>query len=231
MLITPKDLEENNGPKLKGSYLKELYELQEGTETSKHWPIGGFYHNKMSKWEEYIKEKHEGQTHHDGSPYYEHLERVRAKAIVIAQQFYKHSPDKMEASDLIGKVALGHDVIEDQGATEESIKYALKDYSYAPSVSYCINILSRKNNETYFDFIRRVIYYHDVKTNAGALAQEYCLIVKLSDLYDNTRNLKEGALKDNYRFATQKIGSALIALNPLATEIQRTILDIIEPTN
>jgi len=80
-------------------------------------------------------------------------------------------------------IAICHDVIED---TETSIE-DIKDL-FNPYIVDGIIALTRKEGENYFDFImsiRNTPYYR----------------IKIFDLDDNMPDLKEGCLKDKYRFA------------------------------
>lgn len=82
-------------------------------------------------------------------------------------------------------VALMHDVLED---TDYTVPMML-EAGIARTTAGLVIALTRKDGETYYAYINRVC------TNPDAIK------VKLADLADNMRDLKEGSLKDKYRLA------------------------------
>jgi (p)ppGpp synthase/HD superfamily hydrolase len=87
-----------------------------------------------------------------------------------------------------------HDVLEDTTTTKQD----LVDAGLPHEVIDIVECLTRKQNETYFDFIMRV------SENSSAS------VVKLADIDDNMATLKESSLKDKYRFARKVLASELV---------------------
>lgn len=86
--------------------------------------------------------------------------------------------------------ALLHDGVKDGHISEEELRN--KFLSFHVDI---IMLLTRKSNETYFDFIRRIV-------NAQRTAEGFsATVVKLADLTHNMSDLNEGSLRDKYRFA------------------------------
>ena len=82
-------------------------------------------------------------------------------------------------------IAILHDVIEDTSVSCED----LLDEGFNIGIVDAVLCLSRRKGENYFDFIFRCCHNYDA------------VLVKLADLCDNMSDLKEGSLKDKYRFA------------------------------
>ncbi len=82
-------------------------------------------------------------------------------------------------------IAVLHDVLEDTSAT----KYSLTTLGVDQDIIKVIEILSRRVNETYLDFILRISKH------------KKATLIKIEDITDNLSDLKEGSLKDKYRFA------------------------------
>ena len=82
-------------------------------------------------------------------------------------------------------IALLHDVIEDGNVT---VNYLQKKGIPLELIKVVV-ILSKKKDENYLDFILRISNNKDA------------IIVKLADLEDNLKDLKEGTKKDKYRLA------------------------------
>lgn len=83
-------------------------------------------------------------------------------------------------------VAWLHDVLEDTSVTREDLLKAGIGEEYVVMVE----ALTRKDGETYFDFIMRMGCSHMPRR------------IKIADVEDNLGdNLKEGSLKDKYRLA------------------------------
>ena len=85
----------------------------------------------------------------------------------------------------LASIAWLHDVIEDTGLTEKD----LKDRGVLIDIVNSVKTLSKVESENYLDFILR-IKRHDL-----------AIPVKIADIRDNMRDLKEGSLKDKYRLA------------------------------
>lgn len=82
-------------------------------------------------------------------------------------------------------VAWLHDVVEDTPMNFED----LKKLGVPAEVIMGIDGMTRREGETYLDFILRV------KDN------QFAMPVKIADIKDNMVSLKEGSLKDKYRLA------------------------------
>ncbi len=160
--------------------------------------------------EAFAKKKREG-----GEPYFNHLTRVKDAAISSVHQLKKVSEENFKeftsaiSDDLdivlivVEAVSLGHDYIEDIG-TVSDLFHLVTDSELqelgAEKVSIimsAIKMLSRNENENYFDFINRIA------NSKNMLAK----LVKLADLNDNMSDSKEGSRKDKYRFAYEKISA------------------------
>lgn len=104
---------------------------------------------------ELVEELFENKTDKGGHPYIQHLLRV--------------------SSNVKGKiaktVALLHDIIEDTDITKED----LIEMGFLHEVVDAVDILSRKENETYNEFILRI----------AASANPLAINVKIADLEDN----------------------------------------------
>ena len=119
--------------------------------------------------EQVATEAHKGQTRWNGEPYI-----IHPKAVANS---FENPGFKI--------IAFLHDVIEDTFITyEDLIKKGIPE-----KLAKVVSILSRRENETYYDFILR-ISKHDMATK-----------VKIGDLNHNLSDLKEGTLKDKYRLA------------------------------
>ena len=92
-----------------------------------------------------------------------------------------------QRSDVDREVGWLHDVFEDTEVTEENLRHA----GVGELVIASVKVLTRKEGETYFDYINRV-----VNSAFGSAVK-----VKTADLEDNMRDLKEGSMRDKYRFA------------------------------
>lgn len=127
----------------------------------------------------------------DGKPYFTHLEAV---AQIVDDNYYDLIPDQARENWgghklLVMAIAYLHDIIEDTDTTMED----LKELGFPPLVYETVEILSRRKDETYFDFIMRI-------NDSGP----FCIAakaVKLADLQHNMSDLNEGSLKDKYRLA------------------------------
>ena len=132
----------------------------------------------MIDWQECLeiaREAHKGQFRRiHKEPYINHPIRVAAN----------FDDDKMKC------IALLHDVIEDTGITDEELRLKGVDRDTIKIVK----ILSRREGETYYDFIMR-IGNHDK-----------AILIKIADIKDNIRDLSEGSLKDKYRLAQYVLG-------------------------
>jgi len=124
----------------------------------------------VRKAEEIARKAHYTQKRWSGSPYIEHPKRV-------ALSFNDFD------CRIVGWL---HDVLEDTSITEQD----LINSGIPRRLAGVVKILSRKKEETYYDFILRI------KQNPTATK------VKIADIEDNINdNLKECSLKDKYQLA------------------------------
>ena len=132
---------------------------------------------------------HSGQFRKNtGEPYISHPIAV-AK---IAEQLYLENTtsdphDREVIARKIWIVGVLHDVIEDTDVTFETISSAFPDVH----ILEALNILTRKKDQTYFDFIKNIV------EKGSVIART----VKIADITHNMSDLHEGSLKDKYRFA------------------------------
>jgi len=82
-------------------------------------------------------------------------------------------------------IALLHDVLEDSDFTSED----LLGWGVGEEIIDVVYILSRKNGESYFDFIMR------------CLNNNIATIIKIADIRDNLINLHPGSMRDKYELA------------------------------
>ena len=119
---------------------------------------------------DWITHCHEGQTRWDGSPYVNHPIRVSKRV-------------RLEKHKIVG---LLHDVVEDCGVSLDD----LKKMGYDRSVVAGVNAVTRRDGESYAEFIKRC--------SKNAIGLE----VKIADIEDNIAdNLKKGQRKDKYEIA------------------------------
>jgi (p)ppGpp synthase/HD superfamily hydrolase len=144
----------------------------------------------------YAEAKHAGQKRRNGEPYFSHVEAV---ATIVRDSWLESTNEY----DIVAAAYL-HDVIEDCGVT----KQGLIEEGFPVMVAEIVDALSRKPGETYFDFIMRLHHMYD--TSSSGPLREGIIEVKLADLQHNMSDLKEGSLKDKYRFAKYILTQPLI---------------------
>jgi (p)ppGpp synthase/HD superfamily hydrolase len=144
--------------------------------------------NVALRAKEFAKMAHAGQKRWDGSDYYdnhvrivgEYVEKHMEELIPNNSSYWYKDPYWRE--QLI-EAAYLHDVLEDT-------TYKLDDFKIF--TQGIVEILTKKDGCTYFDYIKN-IKESDLMVPARA--------IKIADLRHNMSNLKEGAMKDKYRFA------------------------------
>ena len=143
--------------------------------------------NYIEKARQFAEEKHFGQKRKDGKDYFTHVEAV---AKIVQDNWLAQGANTIwnDFKDDVVAAAYLHDVIEDCGVTKQQ----LIDEGFSQQTVRLVEILSKKEGENYFDFIMRI---NKDRLRFGAVA------VKLADLHHNMSDLKEGSLKDKYRFA------------------------------
>lgn len=134
---------------------------------------------------------HKGQKRKDGKPYITHPQAV---ADIVSNHFFDLMPANASAranwsvcKNHIIAAALLHDTIEDTFITSEYLRNA----GMPEMVIEIVQLCTKKPGENYFDFIMRL-------QESGYVGAK---IVKLADLRHNMSDLKEGSMKDKYRFA------------------------------
>ena len=134
----------------------------------------------------YIAEKaHRGQFRRDGfEPYINHPVRVSYHAL-------KEAPSGGPYYTDVQVVALLHDVIEDTHHTVESLK-AEGMGGWADVV----DVLSRKPDETYFDYIRGIKKYAE-KQDGTHWKENAAVLVKIADIWDNISDVP-GSSRSEY---------------------------------
>jgi (p)ppGpp synthase/HD superfamily hydrolase len=119
------------------------------------------------------------------------------KVAEIAEQIFleEFRPKFSDGADVIARkiyiVGVLHDVIEDTDVSMETIFNAFPDIHIVQALAK----LTRHEGQTYFDFINEIIQH-------GSIIAK---IVKIADIQHNMSDLKEGSLKDKYRFALDKL--------------------------
>ena len=139
----------------------------------------------------FAQNTHQGQKRKDGKEYFTH---VAAVADIVTMDWFRLIPREAQDvwnqyKDHVIAAAYLHDTIEDCGVTRQQ----LINEGFSVMTAEIVESLSRKTDETYFDFIMRI-------RGSGAFAVGIAA-VKLADLEHNMSDLKEGSLKDKYRFA------------------------------
>lgn len=115
----------------------------------------------------------------------------------LFDKLYTHSTEV--AARVEGKakvVALLHDVVEDTPATIEDI-----EFMFGIRIAEAVDLLTRKKEDTYFDYI------HKIATSGDKLAIE----VKLADLADHLEKVDtlKPSLKKRYEKATLMLGGTI----------------------
>jgi (p)ppGpp synthase/HD superfamily hydrolase len=134
---------------------------------------------------------HAGQKRKEGVPYITHPEAV---AQIVDTEFYTLMPTSEAARNIwapmknyIIMAALLHDTIEDTYVTSELLRQA----GFPIMVIEMVQIVTKRPNENYFDFVMRI-------QESGHVGAK---MVKLADLRHNMSDLGEGSMKDKYRLA------------------------------
>ena len=136
------------------------------------------------------------------------------KAIVISCEAHKGNIDKAEAPYILHPlrvmmrmdstremiVAVMHDVVEDN---EQWTLQRLKDEGFGQEIIDAIDALTKKNTETYMEFIRRV--------SQNAIGRK----VKLADLEDNMNVMRISNLKEKDTLRIDKYHRAWTELRKL----------------
>lgn len=139
--------------------------------------------NQLALAIEVATKAHLSQKRKTGEDYINHSIRVKNYIRMILKEFnidylYESFISELEI------IAVLHDTLEDTNLSIQEIKNC-----FGITVALGVEKLTRKNGETYFDFIKRISYHFDAS------------VIKLADLRDNMSDLNEGSLKDKYRFA------------------------------
>ena len=152
----------------------------------------------ISKAKDFSYSAHQGQFRKDGKPYFTHVEAVAKIVDEEWDSFFKDSNSHRiwnPYKDNAVAAAYLHDVMEDCGVTRQD----LIAVDIPEMVVDIVDALTKKEGETYFDFIMRIW--------SDNLWRQCTIAVKLADLKHNMSDLKEGSLKDKYRFAAHILRS------------------------
>ena len=134
---------------------------------------------------EFATAAHAGQIRNGtGIPYITHPIAV-AELALTTLKLYSSEYSKHTLQDKIYAVALLHDTLEDCA----TVTYDALTESFGLSIAACVELLTKREGDTYLDSICRV------KTCEIATA------VKIADLTHNMSDLREGSLKEKYRLA------------------------------
>ena len=140
---------------------------------------------------EFAKKHHKGQFRKfNKEPYINHCIRV-------AEDTQSWSTDIDPG--ILYIVGLCHDLLEDT----DVIYYELES-EFSEVVADSVNLLTRQNWQTYYDFLRYIVRDAPFMTADKEISKIACY-VKLSDLKDNISDLEEGSLRDKYRLAERFI--------------------------
>lgn len=168
--------------------------------------------NRRTKALNFAAKAHDGQKRNNGDNYITHPIRVAKIALTynlskIELENYDYESHTYihdySVEDLVYCAAVLHDTIEDCDVDYSDILRETTE-----EVADAVMLLSRGENQTYFDFIHDNLVYYGHES--PSVAQQIAVIVKLADLEDNMSDLKEGSLKDKYRFAREvllRVGS------------------------
>jgi len=140
---------------------------------------------------QFARRAHAGQMRKDGKEYFTHVEAV---ANIVTMEWFGLIPSEAQNEwnkhkDHVIAAAYLHDTIEDCGVTKQQ----LIDEGFSVMTAEIVEALSRRQDETYFDFI--------MSLHNGGPFRTGMVAVKLADLQHNLGDLQEGSLKDKYRFA------------------------------
>lgn len=147
------------------------------------------------------KKAHEGQKRRDGSDYFvNHVERVFLHLVANSGTllgYYKSEKSgamniRKEVIECVYAASLLHDVIEDTDVKKED----LVD-KFPVMVVELVEILTKKKNEIYFDYIMRI-------NDCGPLTV-FARAIKLADLHCNMEDMTEkdklGSMYSKYKLA------------------------------
>jgi len=146
----------------------------------------------VQKMKEIAYEAHKGQKReHSGEDYIEHPRRI-AERFEPDDVAVKH--DLVDDIYLRQAVAWGHDLFEDTDVTAEDLRAA----GIPEEVIFGIDLLTRKEGESYYDFIVRI-----AEVDESHQYWFHYRWVKQADIEDNMRDLPEHMwmMRDRYQFA------------------------------
>lgn len=121
--------------------------------------------NKINQAREFAKERHKGQWYEDKDYFDWHIEGVLE---LVKNNLPKSLFEVLDYYEDLVVITLLHDILEDTDTTEGEIADL-----FGVDISSSVKILTRKESETYFDYIDRVsesklcslIKYYDVFYN------------------------------------------------------------------
>lgn len=150
--------------------------------------------NWIIKAYQFALEKHATQKRKDGKPYFSHLQAV---ANIVDDDFLSLIPRSAQEiwlpyKNQIIAAAYLHDVVEDSDYTGVSLN-DLREEGFSELIVALVNSLSKREGESYFDFVMRIKESGAIFVAAAA--------IKRADIRHNKSDLAEGSLKDKYRLA------------------------------
>ena len=160
---------------------------------------------------EFAKRAHDGQYRKDGKDYISHplavadilIEENLYNASGLLERYSKEANRRRRFVRDAVIVAYLHDTIEDTAVTEDAL-----ETEFDSIIASAVSILSRKQDQSYFDFISSMVYWDGGTFFTRARHQHtilYCItlaiVVKLADLEHNMSDLQPGSMKDKYMFA------------------------------
>lgn len=149
--------------------------------------------------EQLLDKAFKGKKRDSGEEYFNHCKRVRDACVecLVASNTIEPVTNLEKQVEIISIIALAHDFVEDIGSSTD-LFHLLSDSEdwekLTPEevsvIMTSVMLLSRREKESYFDFIVRI-------SKGSTIAN----VVKIFDLEDNMKDSKEGSRLDKYRFA------------------------------
>jgi len=127
--------------------------------------------NKIELAMEVMRNAHKGQKRDDGTDYILH-------PMYVADKF---EDETLKVSALL------HDVVEDSNTTLED----LKQYGFSDEVIDIVDRLTKREDESYMDYLKRVIGNHK------------SWMIKIEDIKHNLSNHRPSNRKDKYELALE----------------------------
>jgi GTP diphosphokinase / guanosine-3',5'-bis(diphosphate) 3'-diphosphatase len=152
--------------------------------------------NILSRAYELAKKAHKGQKRHSDEDYFMHCDRVATSVAILGWEY-----------QVVGYL---HDVLEDTDYSSTDISEILfgADKSQVieafgvDSIHRILAGINALNKNNYVNYPAYILALRSTEWGKNKLViTNIPLKVKIADLLDNMRDLKEGSLKDKYRLA------------------------------